>query len=141
MHTIFVSGAAGGARSETHSSFHFLYCKHLALARIILVGLFIFLPPPLGYLRPRDRHRVAMYYQAGTPALMPTWLKLVFSMPRYVIRAMPTVHAVYVSAYYNGLGAELSLMAFFIALGRSFDALTDPFMGWITDSTRTRTTV
>ena len=55
---------------------------------------------------------------------MLTWLKLVFSMPRYG-SAMPTVHAVYVSAYYNGLGAELSLMAFFIALGRSFDALTD----------------
>ena len=76
------------------------------------------------------------HYQAGTPDKMPIYIKLIFSMPRYTIRSMYTVHSIYIITYYNTLGTELSLMAFFIALGRSFDALTDPFMGWITDNTR-----
>ena len=77
-------------------------------------------------------------YQAGTAAKMPCWVKVLFSLPRYTIRAMYTVHAVHVLAFWNGIGTDLSVMAFFIALGRSFDALTDPFMGWITDNTKSR---
>ena len=74
----------------------------------------------------------------GAADKMPLLLKIIFSMPRYTIRAMYSVHSLFVVVYYNGLGAELSQMAFFIALGRSFDALTDPFMGAITDNTRTK---
>jgi Na+/melibiose symporter-like transporter len=45
------------------------------------------------------------------------------------------VHAV---AFFNEFGASLSTLSFLIALARSFDVLTDPLMGWLTDSTRSR---
>jgi Na+/melibiose symporter-like transporter len=81
---------------------------------------------------------MAYSYQAGRADKMPCWLKILFSMPRYVIRSVYTFFSVYIVSYYIGLGAELSHIAFFIAVGRSFDTLTDPFMGWLTDSTRSR---
>ena len=57
-----------------------------------------------------------MYYQAGTPDKMPTLIKMIFAMPRYTIRAMYIVHAAHVITFYNGIGTELSALAFFIAL-------------------------
>ena len=90
-----------------------------------------------GRVKAGAQQQMGMYYQAGTAEAMPTWIKVIFAMPRYTIRAMYTVHAAHVITFYNGIGTELSALAFFIALGRSFDALTDPFMGWITDNTRT----
>jgi MFS transporter len=36
------------------------------------------------------------------------------------------------------IGTRLAFIAFFTAVARSFDAITDPLMAWVTDQTRTR---
>lgn len=77
-------------------------------------------------------------YQAGTAEQVPLWLRVVFSFPRYTIRSAYTVHAIFIVAFYNGLGASLGFISFFIAAGRSIDVVTDPLMGWITDAAVTR---
>ena len=47
--------------------------------------------------------------------------------------------SVNITVYYEGvMGAKLSYLAFFTAFARSFDVLTDPFMGYLTDSHKGR---
>ena len=36
------------------------------------------------------------------------------------------------------LGTSLAFLSFFTALARSFDVITDPLMGWISDSTKSQ---
>lgn len=36
------------------------------------------------------------------------------------------------------LGTSLAFLSFFTALARSFDVITDPLMGWISDSTESK---
>merc|ERR1719487_1348001 len=64
-------------------------------------------------------------------------LKLSYAMPRFTIRAAYVIIQVYGQLYYMQLGAKLRFMAFYTAIGRALDVITDPAMGWITDSTRT----
>ena len=40
-----------------------------------------------------------------------------------------------VQYFYIGIGADVAFLAFFISLARSFDVVTDPIMGYISDST------
>ena len=42
------------------------------------------------------------------------------------------------ATFYNLLGMETSFIAFFTAVARSVDVVTDPVMGYISDNTRTR---
>ena len=46
--------------------------------------------------------------------------------------------AVYIADFYVSLGVSLAFVGFFTALARSFDVITDPLMGWITDNARTK---
>eukprot|EP00929_Paragymnodinium_shiwhaense_P101441 TRINITY_DN64533_c0_g1_i2.p1 TRINITY_DN64533_c0_g1~~TRINITY_DN64533_c0_g1_i2.p1 ORF type:complete len:702 (-),score=53.32 TRINITY_DN64533_c0_g1_i2:146-2251(-) len=64
-------------------------------------------------------------------------VKFSYALPRFTIRAAYVIIQVYGQLYYMQLGAKLRFMAFYNAVGRALDVITDPAMGWITDSTRT----
>lgn len=46
--------------------------------------------------------------------------------------------SVYVIQFYEKVGASLGLLAFFQALGRAFDVITDPTMSYVSDSCRSK---
>jgi GPH family glycoside/pentoside/hexuronide:cation symporter len=64
---------------------------------------------------------------------------LAFGAPTFAGAAMGIPIGVLMPIFYTDVvGAPLGYVAMAIALARSFDALTDPIMGWVTDRTRTR---
>jgi GPH family glycoside/pentoside/hexuronide:cation symporter len=64
---------------------------------------------------------------------LPLYIKLFYGVPRFTIRASFIVIGIYSNLFYLSLGADIKLMAFFVAAGRSLDVLTDPLMGWVSD--------
>jgi Na+/melibiose symporter-like transporter len=40
--------------------------------------------------------------------------------------------------YYESIGAKLTYIAAYVAIARSFDVITDPAMGWLTDNTHSK---
>jgi hypothetical protein len=46
--------------------------------------------------------------------------------------------SVYVIQFYETMGASLGLLAFFQALARAFDVITDPTMSYVSDSNRSK---
>merc|ERR1719253_466544 len=65
-------------------------------------------------------------------------VKIAYALPRFTIRAGYIIMQLYATLYYMQLGAKRRFMAFYMAIGRGLDVLTDPTMGWVTDQTRTR---
>lgn len=66
------------------------------------------------------------------------YAKLAYAMPelsKLSVTMLLNVHAI---AFFNSFGADISTLSFLIALARSFDVLSDPLMGYLTDSTRSR---
>lgn len=62
----------------------------------------------------------------------------VYCFPQFATLPVVTLLAVYAVTYYESLGASLSTISFFIALGRSIDVIVDPLMSHYTDSFRSR---
>jgi Na+/melibiose symporter-like transporter len=62
----------------------------------------------------------------------------VFAIPRFTIRASYIVQSAYVTYFYESIGAKLTYIAAYVAIARSFDVITDPLMGWLSDNTHTR---
>ena len=68
------------------------------------------------------------------------------SMCTYLSYAAPSLSttpcsvliSVYLVPFYETVGARLAYIAFFIALARSFDVLTDPLMSYFTDAFRSK---
>jgi Na+/melibiose symporter-like transporter len=81
---------------------------------------------------------VSTAVMSGEDGRLPLSIKLIYGSPRFTIRAAFIIIGIYANLYYINLGASINKMAFYIAAGRSFDVMTDPFMGWISDSTRSR---
>ena len=64
--------------------------------------------------------------------------KLIYGAPMFSLTSLTLLLALHAPLFYDGLGADLSAFAFYTALGRSFDTLTDPVMAWLTDRTRSK---
>ena len=65
--------------------------------------------------------------------------KLAFGAPAFAGAAMAIPLAIHLTIFYSDvILVPLGVIALAKSLGRAFDALTDPLMGWITDRTRTR---
>lgn len=65
--------------------------------------------------------------------------KLAFSAHGFFVAGMGLLVAVYLGKFYiDVVLLPAGLYAIAVTLGRSFDAIIDPCMGWITDHTRTR---
>jgi GPH family glycoside/pentoside/hexuronide:cation symporter len=77
---------------------------------------------------------------AAPPAgALPRSVKLAFGAPAFAGAAMAIPIGVLMPRFYSDVVlAPLGYIAISIALARAFDALTDPFMGWLSDRTRTR---
>eukprot|EP00736_Rhodelphis_marinus_P000689 Rmarinus@m.29888 len=67
---------------------------------------------------------------------LPMSVKLFYSKPGFATTSLSFLIAVYATDFYVGLGAKLAFLSFFTALARSFDVMTDPLMGWVSDSHR-----
>src|SRR5438876_411273 len=81
-------------------------------------------------MRPRD--------DSGTEVL-PLGLKLVYGAPSFAGAAMVVPILVHLPKFYADVVlVPLGYLAVAIAIARSLDALSDPFVGWLSDRTRSR---
>jgi GPH family glycoside/pentoside/hexuronide:cation symporter len=70
---------------------------------------------------------------------LPVSVKLAFGTPAFAGAAMAIPIGVLMPHFYSDvIRVPLGYIAIAIALARSFDALTDPVMGWLSDRTKTR---
>lgn len=66
------------------------------------------------------------------------WLIMAYAPPSLTTVPLTVLISVYVIQFYEKVGASLGLLAFFQALARAFDVITDPTMSYVTDSFRSR---
>jgi GPH family glycoside/pentoside/hexuronide:cation symporter len=70
---------------------------------------------------------------------LPIGVKLAYGMPNFAGAAMVIPIGIHMNIFYSDVVlVPLGYIALAIAVARSFDAITDPLMGWISDRTRTR---
>eukprot|EP00949_MAST-11_sp_MAST-11-sp1_P002941 g2941.t1 len=62
--------------------------------------------------------------------------KLAYAAPTMSTLPIVLLFAVYITVFYEKMGAPLSYISLFIALARSLDVITDPLMSHVTDSKR-----
>ena len=67
------------------------------------------------------------------------WQIVIFGLPLLVGAAMSLLLAVFIGKFYiDVVLMPAGIMAIAIVVGRAFDAITDPLMGWVSDHTRSR---
>jgi GPH family glycoside/pentoside/hexuronide:cation symporter len=69
---------------------------------------------------------------------LPLWIKTTFAIPRFTIRASYIIQSAFLFYFYETIGAKLTYIAAYVAIARSFDVITDPFMGNLSDNTHSR---
>lgn len=70
---------------------------------------------------------------------LPLRVKLSYGAPSFAGAGMAIPIAIHLTIFYSDtILVPLGLIALIKAVARALDALTDPFMGWLTDSTRSR---
>ncbi len=70
---------------------------------------------------------------------VPLAIKLAYGMPNFAGAGMAIPIAIHMNIFYSDVVlVPLGYIALAVALARSFDAITDPLMGWISDRTQTR---
>jgi GPH family glycoside/pentoside/hexuronide:cation symporter len=75
----------------------------------------------------------------GKDAHLPLGVKLAYGAPNFAGAGMAIPVAIYMSIFYSDtILVPLGYIAMAVAFARAFDAITDPFMGWISDRTKTR---
>jgi GPH family glycoside/pentoside/hexuronide:cation symporter len=75
----------------------------------------------------------------GKNARLPLAIKLAYGMPNFAGAGMAIPVAIHMNIFYSDvILVPLGYIALAVALARSFDAITDPLMGWISDRTNTR---
>jgi GPH family glycoside/pentoside/hexuronide:cation symporter len=76
---------------------------------------------------------------SATAEKLPLRVKLSYGAPSFAGAGMAIPIAIHLTIFYSDtILVPLGLIALVKALARALDALTDPFMGWLTDSTRSR---
>jgi len=76
---------------------------------------------------------------SATAEKLPLRVKLSYGAPSFAGAGMAIPIAIHLTIFYSDtILVPLGLIALVKALARAMDALTDPFMGWLTDSTRSR---
>lgn len=71
------------------------------------------------------------------PERLPLGIKLAYGAPNFAGAAMAIPIAIHLSIFYSDvILVPLGVIALAKALGRAWDALTDPIMGWVSDRTR-----
>ena len=62
--------------------------------------------------------------------------KLAYGAPAMAITSITMLIGIHGTIFYTAIGANVAFIAFFIAIARSFDVITDPLMGWVSDNTK-----
>ena len=66
-------------------------------------------------------------------------VKIAYGAPAFAGSAMVVTAGVHATRFYSDVVlAPLGTVALVTAIARAFDAITDPFMGWLSDRTRSR---
>jgi glycoside/pentoside/hexuronide:cation symporter, GPH family len=72
-----------------------------------------------------------------TPPPLSTAVKVAYGAPAFAGAAMMVTAGVHATRFYSDVVlAPLGAVALVTAVARAFDAITDPFMGWLSDRTR-----
>jgi len=66
------------------------------------------------------------------------WTIFAYAPPSLTTVPLTLLISVYVIQFYETVGASLGLLAFFQALARAFDVITDPTMSYLSDSLRSQ---
>lgn len=75
----------------------------------------------------------------GRDSHLPLGVKLAYGAPNFAGAGMAIPVAIYMSIFYSDtVLVPLGYIAMAVAFARAFDAITDPFMGWLSDRTQTR---
>lgn len=69
---------------------------------------------------------------------IPFGIKLSYALPQFSLTSLTMLIGIHGTLFYTQIGANVALIAFFTALARSFDVITDPVMGYMSDKTRTK---
>ena len=73
---------------------------------------------------------------SSTAEKLPLRVKLSYGAPSFAGAGMAIPIAIHLTIFYSDtILVPLGLIALVKAIARAMDALTDPFMGWLTDST------
>lgn len=91
----------------------------------------------LGLAVVRSIRRASFPYEKEDGSV-PLKNKLLYSAPSFSLLSLTMLITIHAIVFYETIGASLTFIAFFTALARSFDVITDPLLGWLSDSTRTR---
>ncbi len=76
---------------------------------------------------------------SDTGEKLPLRVKLAYGAPSFAGAGMAIPIAIHLTIFYSDVVlVPLGIIALIKALARALDALTDPLMGWLTDSTRSR---
>lgn len=74
-----------------------------------------------------------------TPPQLSLAVKIAYGAPAFAGSAMVVTAGVHATRFYSDVVlAPLGTVALVTAIARAFDAITDPFMGWLSDRTRSR---
>eukprot|EP00164_Ancoracysta_twista_P010172 GFYU01015269.1.p1 GENE.GFYU01015269.1~~GFYU01015269.1.p1 ORF type:complete len:809 (-),score=267.89 GFYU01015269.1:148-2538(-) len=82
--------------------------------------------------------RRSTFHLLDQDGALPTKLKFGYANPGFATTSLSFLISVYATDFYTSLGAQLAFLSFFTALARSLDVMTDPLMGWLSDSTRSK---
>jgi len=69
---------------------------------------------------------------------IPWSTKIPYALPQFSLTSLTMLIGIHGTLFYTKIGANVAFIAFFTALARSFDVVTDPVMGYFSDKTRTR---
>lgn len=73
-----------------------------------------------------------------TTGALPLWKKVIYGAPQFSMSSLTMLISIHGTIFFTKIGAQVAFIAFFTALARSFDVITDPVMGYISDVTRTK---
>jgi Na+/melibiose symporter-like transporter len=72
---------------------------------------------------------------ADVPEDRLSWaVKICYGLPQIAMSPLTLLLAIHANVYYEKMGASLSSIAFGTAFARSFDVMSDPGMGWLSDN-------
>lgn len=83
------------------------------------------------------RRKIAVNADASSGRI-PWSTKITYALPQFSLTSLTMLIGIHGTIFFTKLGADVAFIAFFTALARSFDVLTDPLMGYISDKTRTK---
>jgi Na+/melibiose symporter-like transporter len=71
-----------------------------------------------------------------TTGEMTIWKKLAYAAPAFSITSLTMLISIHGTLFFTKLGAKVAFLGFFTAIARTFDVITDPLMGYISDNSK-----